>query len=147
MTPSEIDLVRRTWRQVVPVADQASALFYERLFEIDPKLRPYFDGVDMAAQHQKQVRALSQFVHGLGDIEAILPELEALGRRHVGYGVRDQDYETVGEALLWTLERGLGDDWTAETEAAWTAAYGLIAEVMRRAAADDGKPRVGALAC
>ena len=137
MSPEQKSLVQETWHQVVPIADTASALFYERLFEIDPELRRLFDGVDMESQRQKLVQALALVIGGLDEIEELIAEVAALGRRHSVYGVKDAHYDTVGAALLSTLETGLGDSWTAEVKAAWTAAYGFIAEVMQRAAKDQ----------
>ncbi len=137
MSPEQKSLVQETWHQVVPIADTASAQFYERLFEIDPELRRLFDGVDMESQRQKLVQALALVIGGLDEIEELIAEVAALGRRHSVYGVKDAHYDTVGAALLSTLETGLGDSWTAEVKAAWTAAYGFIAEVMQRAAKDQ----------
>ena len=141
MSPYQKTLVRETWHQVVPIADTASALFYQRLFEIDPEVRALFDGVDLASQRKKLIQALVLVVGVLDRIEDFVPEIKALGRRHAAYGVTDRHYETVGAALLWTLEQGLGDAWTAEAEAAWIAAYGFLAEVMRHGAAELPDPR------
>ena len=135
MSPDQKTLVQQTWHQVVPIADAASALFYERLFEIDPELRELFDGVDMESQRQKLIQALALVIGGLDEIEALVAEIAALGRRHAGYGVTHAHYETVGTALLSTLESGLGESWTDEVEAAWSAAYGFIADAMQSAAA------------
>ncbi len=135
MTPDQKRLVRETWDQVTPIADTAAMLFYDRLFEIDPDLRDLFRETDMAAQRDKLVATLAHVVQNLDYLEILVPTIEDLGRRHVGYGVTGAHYDTVGAALLWTLKRGLGDSWTSETEAAWTAAYGTISGIMRRAAA------------
>ena len=140
MTPQQKALIQETWQDVVPIADQAASLFYERLFETDPQIRVLFAEVDMAAQRRKLVRALSDLVGALDSIEAFLPALEELGRRHVDYGVRDKHYETVGESLLWTLEKGLGENWTPQAEAAWTAAYALVADTMRGASKAPAEP-------
>lgn len=134
MTPRQKTLVQETWRQVEPIADEAASLFYDRLFEIDSGLRELFAEIDMAAQRKKLIQALSTVVDGLDRIEGVVPQLESLGRRHAGYGVRDAHYETVGAVLLWTLEMGLDDLWTAEVKIAWTVAYGLVSDVMRRGA-------------
>ncbi len=136
MSPEQKALLQETWHQVVPIADTASALFYERLFEIDPELRQLFDGVDMESQRQKLVQALALVIGGLDEIDGLVAEIAALGRRHAGYGVTDAHYETVGTALLSTLETGLGDSWNTEVKAAWTAAYSFIADVMRDAGND-----------
>ena len=134
MTPEQKAIIQETWRQVVPSADQAAALFYDRLFEIDPKLRSMFVGIDLTVQRQKLVQALAKVIHALDRFEDIAPDLRALGRRHAGYGVTEQHYDTVGCALLWTLERGLGKAWTNEAAEAWANAYGLIADTMSGAA-------------
>ncbi len=137
MTPDQKTLVQSTWHQVVPIADTASAQFYDRLFEIDPTLRTLFADVDLESQRRKLIATLTRVVVALDEIEELVPEIEALGRRHAGYGVTDAHYQTVGEALLWTLETGLGDAWTRDVETAWTAAYGFVADVMRGAAAEE----------
>jgi hemoglobin-like flavoprotein len=141
MSPDQKTLVQTTWDNVVPIADTASALFYQRLFELDPAVRTLFAGVDLESQRRKLIRALALVVGTLDDIEGLVPTIAALGRRHAAYGVVDADYETVGAALLWTLEEGLGDAWTADVAAAWAAAYAFVAGVMRGAAADNrGRP-------
>jgi len=134
MTPEEITLVQSTWAQVVPIKEQAAALFYGRLFELDPSLKPLFKGA-MKAQGQKLMAMIATAVGGLTQPDAILPAVQDLGRRHVGYGVRAPHYDTVGAALLWTLEQGLGPAFTPETRQAWAKTYDLVAGVMKEAAA------------
>lgn len=134
MTPKQKKLVQTTWKQVAPIADTAASMFYERLFEIDPSLRALFHRSDPAAQRRKLMQALDTVVHELDDLEKIVPLAAALGRRHAGYGVTDTHFATVGAALLWTLEEGLGAAWTPVTAEAWRAAYGLLSGVMRDAA-------------
>ena len=134
MTPDQKALVKLTWQKVLPIAESASELFYHRLFEIDPALRDLFDGTDMTMQRLKLMQTLGVAIRGLDDLETLLPIVEDLGRRHVGYGVTDAHYETVGAALLWTLEKGLGEAWTPEVADAWTAAYGTLSGAMREAA-------------
>ncbi len=112
MSPEQRQLVRDTWQQVGPIADTASALFYDRLFEIDPDIRTLFRHADMAGQRRKLVAAIGTVVDEIDRIDALIPMIAALGRRHAGYGVTDAHYDTVGAALLWTLEKGLGDAWT-----------------------------------
>lgn len=129
MNTSQVTLVQESFEQVKPIADAAADLFYGRLFELDPALRPYFKG-DLAEQKKKLMQTLAFVVAGLDRPETILPAVQALGQRHVGYGVKDEHYVTVGGALLWTLEQGLGDQFTADVSAAWTAAYTLLANVM-----------------
>jgi hemoglobin-like flavoprotein len=126
--------VKETWQKVVPIADTAASLFYDRLFEIDATTRPLFKAANLAEQRRKLIQALTMVVQGLDRPEALVPTLTDLGRRHVRYGVKDSHYDTVGAALLWTLEQGLGSGWTEEVEAAWSGAYALVADVMRRAA-------------
>ena len=122
--------------QVAPIADTAARLFYGRLFELEPGLRPLFGRTDMEEQRRKLMQMLDVAVAALDRLETLRPALEALGRRHVGYGVEDRHYGLVGEALLWTLEQGLGDGYTRSVREAWTAAYTTLATIMRDAAAD-----------
>lgn len=134
MTPDEKDIVRASWQQVVPIAGTAADLFYQRLFEIDPDLRALFNGVDLDAQKSKLVQALATTIARLDDLDTLAPQLAELGRRHSGYGVADEHYDTVGAALLWTLQQGLGDGWTPETKKAWASAYTLVAGAMQAGA-------------
>jgi len=129
MTPRQIELVRSSFAIVEPIADAAATIFYARLFELDPAVRALFPS-DLTAQRKVLMQTLAVVVRGLDRLEGIVPAVEALGRRHTGYGVRPEDFETVGAALVDTLEVGLGDAFTAETRAAWTAAYGLLSSVM-----------------
>lgn len=135
MTPQEISLVRSSFAKVVPIADQAAALFYARLFELDPSLRGLFRG-DIAAQGKKLMQTIAYCVGSLDRLTTIVPIVRDLGLRHAVYQVRDEHYETVGAALLWTLEKGLGADFTAETKAAWGKVYWLLAETMKAGARD-----------
>ena len=137
MSPEQIASVQSSWDKVKPISDQAAALFYERLFELDPGVRPLFKG-DMQAQGQKLMTMLNTAVVGLDRLDAIVPAVADLGRRHVGYGVTAEHYDTVGAALLWTLEQGLGDAFTEEVKSAWTVAYTTLADVMKAAAAESG---------
>ena len=135
MTAQEIFLVRSSFQQVAPIADQAAALFYARLFELDPALREMFQS-DMAAQGRKLVQMLGFAVNGLDRPETLAPTVRQLGRRHAGYHVRESHYDTIGTALLWTLEKGLGAAFTAETRDAWGKTYWLLAETMKAGARD-----------
>ena len=135
MTPAQKALVQQSFARVAPISEQAAAMFYGRLFELDPQLRPLFRG-DMKEQGRKLMQMLAVAVNGLDRLEEIVPAVQALGRRHVGYGVQDSHYDTVGEALLWTLRQGLGEDFTADTRQAWAEVYGLLAATMRSAAAE-----------
>jgi hemoglobin-like flavoprotein len=132
MTPNQVELVQRSWKQVEPIAETAAELFYGRLFTIDPSLRVLFRG-DMKEQGRKLMSMIAFAVKGLSRLEQIVPGVQALGRRHAGYGVKDEHYATVAAALLWTLEQGLGDAFSAEVRGAWTAAYVLLANTMKDA--------------
>jgi hemoglobin-like flavoprotein len=127
-------LVQDSWTQVEPIADTAATLFYDRLFTLDPSLRAMFPSTDLGEQKRKLMQTLTVAVRGLDRLDQLVPALEALGRRHVGYQVRDAHYETVGQALLWTLEQGLGAAFTDEVRAAWAETYYIVASVMQRAA-------------
>lgn len=135
VTQEEISLVQSSWAKVEPISDTAADLFYGRLFELDPSLQKLFPD-DMAEQKKKLMQTLAVCVNGLTDLGEIVPAVKALGQRHVGYQVKDEQYETVGAALLWTLEQGLGEDYTEETAAAWTTVYGVLATTMKEAAAE-----------
>ncbi len=130
MNPQAISLVRESFSQVAPDAEAVASLFYERLFSMDPKLRSLFKS-DMAGQGRMLMAAISFAVENLARPDAIVPALQDMGKRHAGYGVKDEDYDTVGGALLWTLEQGLGDDFTDECKQAWIEAYTLLASVMK----------------
>lgn len=134
MTPQQIALVKMSWQQLKPISAQAAALFYGRLFELDPSLRPLFRG-DMAEQGRKLMGIINIAVSSLERLEQILPAVQDLGRRHVHYGVTADHYATVGAALLWTLEQGLGATFTPATQDAWTQTYTTLANVMQEAAA------------
>jgi hemoglobin-like flavoprotein len=134
MTKEQRALVRESWLRCQPTVRQAGAQFYERLFALDPAVRRFFAGTDMAAQQRKLVGMLTEIVTQLDRPETLVPNVSALGRQHVHYGVRDADYETVGAALLWTIEQGLGDGFTPAVRQAWTEAYLLVATLMRRGA-------------
>ncbi len=134
MTPQQVSLVQNSFEKVVPIAATAADLFYDRLFTIAPEVRSLFPE-DMAAQKQNLMQMLTTAVTNLHQIEKIIPAVEDLGRRHVAYGVKDSHYEPVGAALLWTLEKGLGPDFTPEVKEAWTLTYTTVADVMKKAAA------------
>src|SRR4051812_3773138 len=129
MSPTEITLVKDSFRKVLPIADQAAALFYARLFELDPSLRPLFRG-DMPEQGRKLMTMIATAVASLDRLDAIVPAVRALGARHAGYGVAEEHYATVGAALLWTFEKGLGAEFTPAVRDAWTNTYTLLANTM-----------------
>jgi nitric oxide dioxygenase len=134
MTPTEISLIRESWAAVEPIADTAATLFYGRLFELDPAIERLFRRTDMAAQRKVLTQTLAVVVKSLDRLDQIVPAVQALGRRHAGYGVREEHYATVGTALLWTLEQGLGEAFTPPVRDAWAGAYGTLASVMIDAA-------------
>jgi len=138
MTPRQIALVHESWQHVQAFSETAAQLFYLRLFALDPSLRGMFRG-EMREQGRKLVAMMSVAVNGLARIETLVPVIEALGRRHAGYGVKDEHYATVAAALLWTLEQGLGARFTGEVREAWTTAYGLLAATMQDAARQEAK--------
>ena len=133
MNNAQVMLVKQSFEKVTPIADTAASLFYARLFEIDPSLMRLFKG-DIKQQGKMLMHMIGSAVRGLDKPEALVPVLTGLGRRHVGYGVKDEHYDTVAQALLWTLEKGLGPDFTAEVREAWIAAYTLMARVMQQGA-------------
>lgn len=139
MTPEHVALVQESFKRVVPIAGTAADLFYDRLFAIAPDVRPLFPD-DLTDQKKKLIGMLATAVTNLHQVDTILPAVEALGRRHVDYGVTSVHYEPVGTALLWTLEQGLGEGFTPPVKAAWTEAYTTLAGVMQAAAAQAPSP-------
>jgi hemoglobin-like flavoprotein len=130
MNENQIELIIESFDRIEPVADSASMLFYQRLFELDPSLRDMFDD-HMGEQQRKFIDTLRAAVLGIPYPESLVPLLHDLGKRHATYGVQPAHYATVGAALLWTLQQYLGEDYTPEVAAAWEAAYALIAETMQ----------------
>lgn len=135
MTPAQVAMIRESWTAVEPIQDVAATLFYDRLFELDPTLRRLFRRTDMAGQKKILMQTLTVVVKSLDRLDQIVPAVQALGRRHAGYGVRASHYDTVGAALLWTLGQGLGDAFVPALRDAWTDAYSTLATVMIEAAA------------
>lgn len=133
LTQTQTALVQSSFAIITPIADDAAALFYQRLFEIDPSLRRMFPE-DMTGQRKKLMQMLTAAVKGLDRLDQLVPVVQDLGRRHATYGVTDAHYDTVGAALLWTLEMGLGKGFTPEMKEAWATVYGLLATTMRDAA-------------
>ena len=129
MTPQQVALVQESFAKVAPISETAAALFYDRLFEIAPSVKAMFP-IDMAGQRKKLMATLAVVVNGLGNLASILPAASALAKRHVSYGAKPEHYPIVGAALLWTLEKGLGDAWTPEVAEAWTAAYATLSGYM-----------------
>jgi hemoglobin-like flavoprotein len=141
MTEDQITIVKTTWAAVQEIAETAASLFYARLFELDPALRPMFSNSDMAEQGRKLMTMIGIAVKGLDKLEALVPAVESLGRRHVGYGVQAHHYDTVGAALLDTLGKGLGDAFTPEAKEAWSLTYGTLAGVMKNASYEGAAVR------
>jgi hemoglobin-like flavoprotein len=133
MNPDEIALVQGTWRQVVPIKETAAELFYGKLFELDQTLKPLFEG-DIKEQGRKLMTMITIAVNGLTQLDALVPAVQDLGRRHAAHSFQDVPYGAVADALLWTLEEGLGAAFTPEVKAAWSKAYGVLADTMRQAA-------------
>ena len=129
MNPTQIKLVQDSFAKVAPISEQAAVLFYGRLFEVAPSVRAMFPD-DMKEQRKKLMATLAVVVGGLSNLEAVLPAASALAKRHVNYGAKPEHYPVVGGALLWTLEKGLGDAWTPDVAEAWTAAYGTLSGYM-----------------
>ena len=135
MTSDRRQLVIDSWKTLAPNRDQVGAIFYRRLFEIDPTLRHLFKDAILDEQIRKLTSMLELIVHWLDAPERLVPVLKQLGARHNTYGVQEEHYGKVGAALIGTLEEGLGDKFTAEVRSAWTEAYLLISSLMRRGAA------------
>jgi len=135
MTPKQKSIVQSTFAQIAPIAETAASLFYTRLFELDPTLRPMFKG-DLQEQGRKLMRTLALTVSGLDKLDVLAPIIRSLGSRHAGYGVRGEHYETVAAALLWTLATGLGDAFTPEVREAWGTMYWIVADTMKEGAAE-----------
>ncbi|HEX3265257.1 MAG TPA: globin family protein [Candidatus Limnocylindrales bacterium] len=137
MTPDEIVLVKNSFRLVEPIQEQAAVLFYRRLFELDPRVARLFGATDMDRQRKALMQTLAVVVRGLDHLDEVVPGVRALGRRHTAYGATPGDYPTVGAALLWTLEQGLGRAFTPAVRDAWTAAFALLSSTMIEAANED----------
>lgn len=139
MTPEQVTMVQESWEKVVPIQDTAADLFYGKLFELDPSLRPLFPE-NMSEQKRKLMLMITTAVRGLNDLAAIVPAVQAMGRRHKNYKVTAPMYDTVGAALLDTLEKGLGDGWSEELKEAWVLVYTTLAKTMIDAADEEATP-------
>lgn len=135
MTPEEIKLVKDSWTKVLLISETAAELFYGKLFELDSSLKPLFKG-DMKEQGRKLMAILNTAVSSLDKLDTIVPAIQDMGKRHVGYGVKDEHYDTVGEALIWTLGAGLKDDFTEDTKSAWLDVYTLVSTTMKESASE-----------
>jgi hemoglobin-like flavoprotein len=132
VTPEDIVCVKATWARLIPVAEESASLFYGRLFETHPEVRPLFKG-DMDEQGRRIMGMIHSTVMRLDDLGPLLPVVRASGARHAAYGVKPEDYDKMADALYWTLERVLGKDFTPPVRAAWAAVYGELARQMRTA--------------
>lgn len=139
LSEHQISLIQDSFKKVVPIAGTAAQIFYAKLFEYDPTLRPLFKG-DMDQQGQKLMKTLGTAVSGLRDLNKLVPVLQGLAKQHLDYGVKLEDYTPVGNALIYTLGAGLKEDFTPETKAAWIALLKVVIEVMRAAAYPDFDP-------
>ena len=126
--------LRSTWETVAAIRDDAARLFYGRLFEIDPSTGALFASADMAEQGEKFMRTITTTVAKLEYPDVLVPGIEALGRRHAGYGTEEGYYESVGAALLWALGEVLGEEFTPEAREAWAQTYATLATIMKEAA-------------
>lgn len=142
MTPEQIKLVQGSFSKVEPIAETAADIFYDRLFEIAPSVRSMFPA-EMKDQKTKLMQTLGVAVNNLHQVETILPTIQELAKKHVGYGVKDEHYDTVGEALIYTLDKGLGEEFTPDVKDAWLETYGLVAGAMKSAAATVEPPKKG----
>jgi nitric oxide dioxygenase len=129
MNPKQVELVQESFAKVAPISEAAAKIFYDRLFEVAPQVRAMFPD-DMTEQRKKLMATLAVVVGGLTNLPSILPAASALAKRHVSYGAKAEHYPVVGGALLWTLEKGLGEAWTPDVAAAWTSAYGTLSGYM-----------------
>ena len=136
MTPEQVNLIKTSWAKVIPISEAAAEIFYGKLFDLDPELKPLFKG-DMKDQGRKLMAMINTAVNGLDNLEAIVPAVQDLGKRHVGYGVKDKDYDTVGSALISTLEVGLDKAFTDDVKEAWVTVYTVLASTMKDAAATE----------
>jgi hemoglobin-like flavoprotein len=133
MRPETVRIVRESWAKFEPAAVASAEFFYAKLFELDPEAERLFARTDMVAQGHKVMAMFAEIVRALDRPEQLVGELADLGRRHIHYGVRDSQYDSVGAALLWTLEQGLGPEFTPQVRDAWTEAYLFVSTVLRRA--------------
>jgi len=137
MNRTQKELVQKTWIMVEPIAGTAAEIFYDRLFEQEPAFKAMFKS-DMNKQGKMLIKTIDLAVKALDDVDQLIPVLKNLGARHVAYGVKDSDYDEVCTALLWTLEKGLGEAFTDEVKNAWTEVYDVLASVMKEGAAAKG---------
>lgn len=130
LTDAQVEMVQESFTKVAPIADTAASIFYNKLFEIAPQVKPMFGNADMAEQGKKLMTTIGIAVKGLTNLEKIVPTVQRLGVSHIEYGVKKEHFPIVAEALLYTLEQGLGDDWNDELKEAWTTTYTILADTM-----------------
>jgi hemoglobin-like flavoprotein len=140
ITEEQKQLVKDSWAKLIPIQERAAELFYDRLFAMHPEVKAYFSG-DMQVQGRKLMAMLNTAVAGLDHMDQMIGPLKASGTVHAGYGVKEEDYDKVADAFLWTLGQGLGETYTPEIEAAWIATYNVVAGVMKSGAAESTAAR------
>ncbi len=136
MTPEQKQLVKESWAKILPISETAADMFYTRLFDTYPEVKPYFKG-DMKEQGKKLMQMITMAVNGLDRFEPLIEPLQRLGHKHLSYEVKDEDYDKVGASLLWTLEQGLKEEFTPEVKEAWVTTYTEVADVMKSGAANS----------
>ena len=136
IAPEQIELVRSTWTYVAPMAEEAATLFYGRLFQLDPAIKPMFAQSNLQVEKRKLMQTIGVAIKHLHRLDAILPVVRDLGRRQACYGVQERHFDTVAEALLWAFEQGLGDRFTADVRDAWAITSAVLVDTMKDAAAD-----------
>jgi len=136
LTPRQKTLIQDSFAKVEPIADQAAAIFYNKLFEYDPSLKPLFKS-DISEQGKKLMAALKLAVKSLDELDKLVPVLQTMAAKHVTYGVKVEDYTPVGNALIFALKTGLGAEFTPELKNAWVTVYRVMADVMRSHAYPD----------
>ena len=136
MTPKQIELVENSWDFIIANTTEAGLIFYNKLFELDPSLRELFKG-DIKSQSQKLISLITFAVHKLNSLDEIMADVRALGVRHNKYRVKQEHYAIVAHALLWTLEKALGNQWTEDLKAAWVTLYTVLSKTMIEAAQQE----------
>ncbi|WP_037577248.1 globin family protein [Sporocytophaga myxococcoides] len=127
---TQISLVKKSWESAYKIQDVAGPLFYNRLFEIAPEVRYMFAQTNLQEQSKKLFQMLNYIIQRLHNLDDIIDEVASLAGRHVKYGVKERHYQIVGEALLWTLEKGLGELWNSETKESWVKTYTILSSAM-----------------
>ncbi len=141
MTPKQIELVKESWNHVIPISEAAGELFYTRLFDVAPGVKHLFKS-DSREQARKLMSMITMVVARLDKLDTILEDIKGLAKRHDKYGAKKEHYAVVGECLIWTLSKGLGDKWNKETEDAWIAAYTILSGAMIQTQSFESKPKL-----